>query len=151
MVKFAELKEEGINWANSFCKALNESKAYEEAGKGWKGALLLNMKACGEVEDDVKAFVDVEDGKCRGITVLGPGEDPPAEPVMTITGTMFVWRQLAFQERDPIQALMTGVLELDGDMSLAMRYSRAALELAKTAENTDTTLLTKYDLGSGDE
>lgn len=150
MVKFDELKEEGKKFASSFCKALNESKDYAEAGNGWKGALLMVMKACGEIEDDLKAFVDVEDGKCRGITLLGPNQEPPEEPVMSIIGTMYVWRELAFQERDPIQALMTGVLELDGDMSLAMRFSRAALELARAAENTDRTLLSKFDLGSGE-
>lgn len=150
MVKFEELKEDGKKFASSFCKALNESEDYANAGKGWKGALLMVMKACGEIEDDVKAFVDVEDGKCRGITLLGPGEDSPEDPAMSITGTMYIWRELAFQERDPIQALMTGVLELEGDMSLAMRFSRAALELARAAENTDRTLLTKFDLGNGE-
>ena len=150
MVKFAELKEDGEKFASSFCKALNESKDYKEAGKGWKGALLMIMKACGEIEDDVKAFVDLEEGECRNITLLGPGQDPPEEPVMAITGTLLVWRELAFQERDPIQALMTGVLELDGDMGLAMKFSRAALELARAAENTDRTLLTKFDLGTGE-
>lgn len=151
MVKFEELKEDGKKFASSFCQALNENKDYEEAGKGWKGALLMEMKACGEVEDDVRAFVDVEDGKCREIKLLGPGEDLPEEPVMKITGKMYLWRELAFQRKDPIQCLMTGLLELDGDMALAMKYSRAALELANTAENTDRTLLTKFDLGTGEE
>jgi putative sterol carrier protein len=151
MVKFKELKEEGEKFASSFCQALNENKDYEEAGKGWKGALLMEMKACGEIEDDIRAYVDVEDGKCRGIELLGPGDDPQEEPVMTITGTMYLWRELAFQRKDPIQCLMTGLLEIDGDMALAMRYSRAALELANSAKNTDRTLLTKFDLGDGDE
>jgi len=151
MVKFAELKEEGQAFASGFCKALNENKEYEAAGKGWKGALLLVMKACGEIEDDVKAFADLEGGKCKGITILGPGEEPPFEPIMKIIGPMYLWRELAFKEKDPIQCLMSGSLVLEGDMSLAMRYARATMELANSAEKTDTTLLTKYDLGSGED
>jgi len=151
MVKYAELKEEGDAFASGFCKALNENKDYEDAGKGWKGALLMVMKACGEIEDDVSAYVDLEEGKCKSITVIGPDEEPPGEAIMTITGTMFLWRELAFKRKDPIQCLMTGSLVLEGDMSLAMRYARATMELANSAEYTDRTLLTKYDLGTGDE
>ena len=147
MVKFAELKEEGINFANSFCKALNENKEYAEAGKGWKGALLAIMTPSGEIEDEIRAYLDVEDGKCNGIKVLGPGEEPPTEPIMSVRGSMFLWRELAFKRKDPIQCLMTGSMVLEGNMALAMRYARATMELANSAENTDRTLLTKYELG----
>ncbi|MHA1273357.1 MAG: SCP2 sterol-binding domain-containing protein [Promethearchaeota archaeon] len=151
MVKFADLKEEGEKWASEFCKALNANPNYKAAGKGWKGALLLIMKACGEIEEDVKAFADLEDGTCKGIKVLGPDEEPPFEPIMTVTGSMYLWRQIALKEKDPIQCLMSGDLILEGDMALAMRYARAVMELANTAEKADNTLLTKYDLGSGED
>ncbi|MHA1264179.1 MAG: SCP2 sterol-binding domain-containing protein [Candidatus Helarchaeota archaeon] len=151
MVKFSDLKEDADRFAADFCKALNENPDYEAAGKGWKGALLLVMKACGEIEDDIRAFLDVEDGKCRGITILAPGEDPPFEPIMTIIGSMYLWRQLAFKEKDPIQSLMSGELVLEGDTALAMRYARATMELANSAEKADRTILTKYDLGTGAE
>ncbi|MHA1130800.1 MAG: SCP2 sterol-binding domain-containing protein [Candidatus Helarchaeota archaeon] len=151
MVKFADLKEDADRFAAGFCKALNENPNYEAAGKGWKGALLLVMKACGEIEDDIVAFLDVEEGKCKRIIILGPGEEPPFEPVMTITGSMYLWRELAFKEKDPIQSLMSGALVLEGDTALAMRYARATMELANSAEKADRTILTKYDLGTGVE
>ncbi|MHA1372568.1 MAG: SCP2 sterol-binding domain-containing protein [Promethearchaeota archaeon] len=151
MVKFKELKEDADRFAADFCKALNENPNYKAAGKGWKGALLFVMKACGEIEDDIRAFLDLEDGNCKGITILAPDEDPPFEPIMTITGSMYLWRQLAFKEKDPIQSLMTGELVLEGDTALAMRYARATIELTNSAEKADRTILTKYDLGSGDE
>ncbi|MHA1268540.1 MAG: SCP2 sterol-binding domain-containing protein [Candidatus Helarchaeota archaeon] len=125
MVKFEDLKEDADKFAAGFCKALNENPDYE--------------------------FLDLEEGKCKGIKILGPGEQPPFEPVMTIIGSMYLWRELAFKEKDPIQCLMTGVLQLEGDTALAMRYARATMELANSAEKADRTILTKYDLGSGEE
>ncbi len=147
VVKFADLKDEGQAWASSFCKALNENKDYAEAGKGWKGGLLMVMNPCGEIEEGLSALLDLEDGNCRGIKVLGPGEESETKPIMTATGSMYLWKELAFQEKDPIQCLMSGLLVIEGDMALAMRYARAVMELAKTAEHTDRTLLTKFDLG----
>ncbi len=151
MVKYADLKEEALKFASGFHEALNKNEDYKEAGKGWEGALLMVMKPSGEIEDEVQAFLDLEDGHCKDIIVLGPGEEPPFKPIMKASGTMHLWKQLAFKEKDPIQCLMTGLLTLEGDMALAMRYARAVMELANTAEHTDRTLLTKYDLGTGEE
>jgi len=151
VVKFQDLKEDAEKFAKGFCKALNENPNYNKAGKGWKGPLLLIMKASGEIEDDISAFADLEDGKCKGIKVLGPGEEPPSEPVITVSGPMYLWKAIAFKEKDPIQCLMTGLLQVDGNMNLVMKYAKATLELANTAEKTDTSLLTRYDLGSEEE
>ncbi|GAB4313120.1 MAG: SCP2 sterol-binding domain-containing protein [Promethearchaeota archaeon] len=151
VVKFDELKPVGEKWAAEFCKALNESPEYEEAGKGWgvefDGGMLFVMEACGEIEDDLQAFLDLKDGKCLGIRVLAPGEAPPREPALTVTAPFLTWRKIATHEVGPVQAIMQGLLGLKGDMGLAMRYSRAAVELANAVDQTDTTIFTKYDLG----
>lgn len=151
MVKYEDLKDIGEAWAKEYCQALNDSSEYEEAAKGWgvdfDGAMLMSMTKSGEIEDDIAAFMDLKDGKCLGITIIPPGNKPPREPTMTLTAKFLIWRKLAFKEIDPIQSLMQGVLKLEGDMSLALRYAKAALELANVVEKTDATLFTKFDLG----
>jgi len=151
MVKYEDIEEIAEKWAEEYCEALNNSEAYEEAGKGWgidfEGSMLFVMKKSGEIEDNLSAFLDLEDGKCLGIKILAPDENPPREPIMTLKGSFLLWKKLAFREIDPIQSLMSGKLRLEGDMSLAMRYARAAMELANATKDTDTTFFTKYDLG----
>jgi len=151
MVKFEDLKEIGKAWAEEFCKALNDSPEYKQAAKGWgvdfDGGMLMVMEKSGEIEDDVSAFLDLKDGKCLGITLLAPGEKPPREPIMMLRGTFLIWKKLAFKEIDPIQTLMQGLLVLEGDMNLALRYAKAAMELTNVVEKTDTSLFTNYDLG----
>ena len=151
MVKFEDLVELGKDWAAEYCKALNESASYEDAAKGWgvdfDGGMLFIMGKSGEIEDDIASFLDLKDGKCLGITIIPPGDNPPRPPTLTLRGSFLLCRKLAFKELDPIQCLMQGKLQLEGDMSLAMKYARAAMELANVVENTDTTLFTKYDLG----
>ena len=153
MVKFEDLREEAVNWSNEYCEALNNNSNYEESAKEWgvgfEGALYIVLEACGEIEDDIAAFIDLKAEKCLDITILKASEDPPREPILKVSGSMFNWKKVAFKEIDIIQSLMQGVLKLDGEMSLAMRYARAAMELINTMENTDRTLFTKYDLGDG--
>lgn len=154
MVKFEELEEIGKKWAAEYCEALNNTSSYQEAAKGWgvdfEGGMLFIMEACGEIEDDVASFLDLKDGKCLGIEVITPGNNPPRDPIMTLRAPFLMWRKLAFKEVDPIQSLMQGKLKLEGEMSLAMRYARAAMELANAVEKTDTTFFTRYDLGEDD-
>ncbi|MFX1340455.1 MAG: SCP2 sterol-binding domain-containing protein [Promethearchaeota archaeon] len=151
MVKFDDLKEEAVAWSKEYCEALNNNTNYEESAKNWgidfEGALYIVLEACGEIEEDIAAFIDLKAGKCLGIKILRVNEDPPREPILKVFGSMLNWRKVAFKEIDIIQSLMQGVLKLEGEMSLAMRYARAAMELINTMENTDRTLFTKYDLG----
>jgi len=151
MVKYEDLEEIAKKWAKEYCEALNNSQTYEEAAQGWgidfEGSMLFVMEKAGEIEDDLSSFLDLKNGKCLGIKILAPGEEPPREPIMTLKGSFLLWKKLAFQEIDPIQSLMSGKLKLEGDMSLAMRYSRAAMELSNATKDTDTTFFTKYDLG----
>lgn len=155
MVKFEDLKDIGQNWANEYCKALNEDSEYAEVAKGWgvdfEGAMVFVMEACGEIEDNVSAFLDLKDGKCLGIKVLNPGEDPPRPPSLTLYASFLLWKKLALKEHNPIQLLMQGKLRVDGDMNLAMRYAKAAMKLADVVEKTDTSFFNKFDLGPDEE
>lgn len=151
MVTFQEIKKMGEKWAAEYCKALNNSPEYQEAAKGWgvgfEGAMLFIMTGSGEITFDIFAFVDLKDGKCLGIKILEPGESPPRPPGFKLKAPMLTWRRLAFKEQNPVQALMTGELELEGDMDIVMRYAEAAMLLADITEKTDRALFTSFYLG----
>ena len=151
MVVFDDIREMGEAWAEEYCQALNKTPEYAEAAKGWgvdfEGAMMFVMEPSGDINFDIRAFLDLKDGKCLGIKLLEPGEEPPRPAGMTLRASMLLWKKLAFKELNPIQALMSGDLKLEGEMSLAMRYSQAAMLLADVTEKTDRSLFTKFDLG----
>ena len=151
MVKYEDIIDLGKAWATEYCQALNNSPEYEDSAKGWgidfEGGMLMVMTKSGEIEDDISSFLDLKDGKCLGITILAPGEEPPREPILKLIGSFLVWKQLTLKELDPIQSLMQGLLKLEGDMNLALKYAKAAMGLANVVEKTDTSFFTNYDLG----
>lgn len=137
MVKFKDLKEDLDTFSKEFCKALNDNTEYEIAAKGWgvnfEGAMLLVYEAGGDLEDNIRIFLDLKDGKCLGIKILNPEEEPPRSPVMTVRGNFEVWSKMRTTNLNPMKALMGGQLKLEGDMSLVMRYARAASLLGSIA------------------
>ncbi|TXT65484.1 MAG: hypothetical protein BAJALOKI3v1_100055 [Promethearchaeota archaeon] len=150
MVKFEELQDEADKFAEEYKIALNENTNYEEAAKDWgveqEGGMIYYMEHTGEIEEDIRLWLDLKGGKCLDAKILRPGEEPPREPILSLSAPMPIWKALAFKELDPITALMQNKLRVGGDMGLAMRYSKAALELANSTEQTDRTVLTKYNL-----
>ena len=151
MVKYADLEEMAKAWAEEFSNALNSSETYAEVAAGWgvdfDGSMLFVFEASGEIEEDIGAFLDLKDGKSLGITVLPPGEDPPRPPTLTIRAPMYNWKKVIFKELDAVGAIMQGKLALTGDLTLVMRYTRAAVELVNVAEQTNTAMFTQFDLG----
>jgi len=151
MVTFDEIKDMGNAWAKEFCKALNASEEYAKAGKGWgidfEGGMLFVWSPSGEIDFEIRTFLDLKDGKCLGIKLLEPGEEPPRTPGLSLKAPLNIWKKLAFKDLNPVQSMMSGDLQLEGDMNVAMKYSQAAMLLADITEKTDRTLFTKFDVG----
>ncbi len=112
-------------WAKEYCKALNNSKAYEQAGKGWKG----DFQFVAEYEGGkvVKLYIDLLDGKCRKAHEIKGG--PEMQTAFVMSGPYANWKLVAEKKLDPIQGLMTGKFKLKGDMAMIMRYTKAAVEM----------------------
>jgi putative sterol carrier protein len=115
-------------WAKLYCKALNDSAAYEAAGKGWVGDFLF----IAEHEDGsiIKLWIDLNDGKCRGTAEIKADEEKEAAFIMS--GPYANWKLVAEKKLDPIQGLMTGKFKLKGDMAMVMRYTKAAVEMVNS-------------------
>ncbi|MHA1276006.1 MAG: SCP2 sterol-binding domain-containing protein [Candidatus Helarchaeota archaeon] len=115
-------------WAKEYCKALNNSEAYGQAGKGWVGDFLF----IAEYEDGsiTKLWIDLHDGQCRGTAVIKPDEEKDAAFIMS--GPYANWKLVAEKKLDPIQGLMTGKFKLKGDMAMVMRYTKAAVEMVNS-------------------
>ncbi len=112
-------------WAAEYCKALNNSAAYKQAGKGWKGDFIF----VAEREDGTatRLWIDLNDGNCRGTAELKKTDNKDAAFVMS--GPYANWKLVAQKKLDPIQGLMTGKFKLKGDMAMVMRYTKAAVEM----------------------
>lgn len=123
-------------WARAWCRVLNESEAYREAGATWKGTIALVLDPDPDLGVPAARTVRValEAGRCLG-AATGDGDQPRA----TIGGAPSTWRRVLAGEVDPLLAVMSGKLQLrDGSLAELMPHARAAKELVASARQVPT-------------
>jgi putative sterol carrier protein len=89
-------------------------------------------------EGHVYAHLSLERGRCTEVRTLENRDDSDA--AFVLYGGYDNWKNLVEGE-DPIQLVMSGKLELEGDMNRVMEYAQAAQRLAGVASETDTEYL----------
>ncbi len=123
-------------WFEQLKTEVNRSEAYANSGKTWEGNFYFIIKPGGALAEPFKVYLDLWHGKCRDVyPVTGP-ETKKAEFV--ISGTMETFRQIFTKKLDPIQALMTRRLELQGNMMKIMRAVKATVDLVNCCSLIET-------------
>jgi putative sterol carrier protein len=123
-------------WIKAMMQDLNVSEAYLEAAKNWEGDFYFVVEPGGSLGQPVTLYMDLFHGKCRdAFEVPDPASKKPA---FRLTGPVATWKKVMTKKLDPMQAMMTGQLKLQGNMATVMRNVRAAKELVESCTRIDT-------------
>ncbi|MCE4614687.1 MAG: SCP2 sterol-binding domain-containing protein [Desulfurococcales archaeon] len=126
-------------WAELFCKALNELDGYKKSGKGWVWPILFKAK---DLPEDIREIynsetigwkLDLYNGTCRGMEWYNDASQAEAEYV--ITAAYKDWVSILEGKLNPTTALMRRKLKIEkGSYATVLRYPIAALYLVKAAK-----------------
>jgi len=136
-----KLPSEADRWIDEYRDRLNASEAYSEAGEGWgigfNGDFIFHIRPDDSYDGEpVYLYIAVEDGECHEAYVT---EDPDREDWgFAFRGGAADWKKLIRGELDPVEGMMDGTFDLDGDMQKVMQYSRAAVVMTELASEIDT-------------
>jgi putative sterol carrier protein len=117
-------------WVVIYTESLNNSKSYKDAAKNWEGSMILAFEKSDKTT--VAIFLDLWHGECRSAVII---HDPTqfAEKVnspdmkLMLSGPAKNWiKETQKTKPNLTQALMTGQLKIKGDMSVVMKYGKAA-------------------------
>ena len=61
-------------WVNAYAEKLNANAAYEEAAKTWEGDFVFIIEPSGNLDHEVRFYVDLWHGKARSWKALNPGD-----------------------------------------------------------------------------
>jgi putative sterol carrier protein len=127
-------------WAEAFCKELNKNEKYGRAAKTWEGDILFVVT---DLPEEISskfggrktlAFkLDLWHGECRGMEWY---EDPEtAEAAYVLEAKFDDWIKIIEGKLGPIPAMTARKLKVKkGSLATIMRYTMAALEMVKTAQ-----------------
>lgn len=113
-------------WVKAFEKELQANADYPKAGKGWEGAVALQILAepAAGFTADIFILLDLHDGVCRSIKLVSPAAAEEAPYI--ISGAYAAWKLVLDKKLGPVKGLMTGKLKLKkGSLGMMTRYLKA--------------------------
>ena len=125
-------------WAEEFCRRVNESEEYRRSAQGWVWPILFTVEDLpdefrGEYGDSVAMYIDLYNGECRGVKFLleYSGDEAP----FIISGRYRDWVELIEKGMNPVNALVRRKIRLaKGNFSTILRFPKAAIELVNIAK-----------------
>jgi len=124
-------------WIKALMEKVNTSQGYRAAAKNWEGDFYFVVNASPGVPEEVYLYMDLWHGECRqAFQATDPGEKSPE---FVIRAPVVGWRKVIEKQVDPIRALMTRQLKLQGTMTKIMKQPKAATELVNCCTMVETT------------
>jgi len=123
-------------WVKAACQEVNKSPVYKDAAKIWEGDMYFIIEPEGGLKEKIIMYFDLFHGECRSASVVT--DESEKTPDYRFWAPLGIWRQILDKKLDSVQAMMTGKLNLKGDMSRIMRSPKAASELVNCMTNIDT-------------
>jgi putative sterol carrier protein len=114
-------------WIKALSDQLNTSESYEKSAKDWEGDFVFVVEPDDAYDGTAFLFLGLFHGKSPDAAMLASEDERQTEFV--IHAPFGTWRQVIEGKLDPIQAMMTRKLKLDGNMMKIMRYPKAAKEI----------------------
>jgi putative sterol carrier protein len=90
-------------------------------------------------DDTIYAFLGLKDGGCEEVEVVASPDD--RDVGFRLRGNHETWGGLVGGEVEPIPAVMSGDLAIEGDMQKILQYSDATTQLGEIAADMETTHL----------
>jgi putative sterol carrier protein len=124
-------------WAEQLQIEVNRSADYASSARTWEGDFFFIVEPGKSGGEPQKMYLDLWHGKCREATMVTGQVDK--KPEFSIAGSMATYRSIFDHKLDPIQALMTRKLKLQGNKMKIMRSVKATLDLVNCCSKIDTT------------
>lgn len=120
-------------WVRAFQDKLNTSVSYADIAKNWEGDLLFQV----EMPDgqSLLLYLDLWHGKCRDAF---EAKDKNQQAAFRLTAPLANFVKVLKGELDPMQAMMTGKLKVQGNMVMMMKNIPTVLEFVKVARTVET-------------
>ncbi len=128
-------------WTAAYKIALNNDRAYREAGKSWtfgSVAMIVRSDPANGIRQDAAMILDVHRGECRGAR-FAEGIEDPEDAEFVIVASYAHWKDVIQGKLDPIRGMMEGKLKLArGHLPTIIRYVESSRQLVASASKVPT-------------
>ncbi len=131
MAKFPEL-----SWLQALEEKLNTDEKYAQVARNWEGDMLCVIEPGGVLAKPLVFYLDLWHGKCRSTEVLETADG--IKPVLSLKAPYDQYVRLIKGEIEPMQALLTRKVSVQGNMALLMRNVPVVLDFVRCCREITT-------------
>ena len=118
-----------LAWLQALEAKLNSDEKYAQIAKNWEGDMLFIVQSGGNLTQEIKFYLDLWHGKCRSAYLVGDQAEP--KPTITLHAPYENAVRLLKGELEPMQALLTRKLGVQGNMAVLMRNVPTVLDFVR--------------------
>ncbi len=127
-------------WLKGLEQKINSDARYAEVAKNWEGDLFFHIEADGNLKEDLTFYLDLWHGTCRKAEYKPDAATYP-KPAFTLTSTYTNLTSVLTGKMNPMTAMMTMKLKVQGSMGYMMRNVPTVLDFVRVANEATTEIL----------
>lgn len=127
------------DWLYALQDKLNTDQQYAAIARNWEGDLYFDIRPDQRLDRTVSMYLDLWHGTCRGVAFDVPPNPRPPRFVLTSLYSHFA--AVLLGEINPMTAMMTSRLKVDGDLGYMMRHVPTVLDFVRCAREITTDVL----------
>lgn len=128
-----------LGWLNELETKLNTDERYGEIARKWEGDIVIAITPEGNLREKKFFYLDLWHGKCRGVSELRDASEKKATFVLTANYENI--KRILTGKLDPMQAMMTRKLLVQGNFAVLMRNVPTVLDFVRCARETTKEIL----------
>lgn len=121
-------------WVNRLVDVLNHDERYAEVAHNWEGDMVVFIEP-DETEalpdTPIAIYVDLWHGKCRKAEILDPSEAELPQATFILRAPRNQFNKIFSGDLDPIQAMLTRRLKVEGNMAYMLRNIPTVLDFVR--------------------
>ncbi len=127
-------------WMDELQRKLNNDARYNQVARNWEGDLVFDIEPQGNLQEPLMMYLDLWHGKCRGVEYATDlGRHP--KPAFILRSPYDNFAAIVQGKLDPMTALLTNKLRIDGSMVYMMRNVPTVLDFVRCAREITSQVL----------
>ncbi len=116
-------------WLEKLDEKLNSDAQYARIARNWEGDMCVVIEPSGPLKEQMFYYLDLWHGKCRKTAVLKDLSE--VKPAFVLKASYENIARIMKGELDPMQAMMTRKLQVQGSMAYMMRNVPTVLDFVR--------------------
>lgn len=126
-------------WLDALKEKLNTDDKYAQTAKRWEGEIVFYIEPGGPIKETLIFYTDLWHGECRDVfTVANEEQLKELAPAFVLTAPYQSFVRVLKGQLDPMQAMITRKLKVQGSMGYMMRNVPTVLEFVRCAKEIET-------------